>query len=547
MQRDTRVVHKALEELVHKLGIQPADHARREVAVQFEPWTTGKVDHNARQRLVERHIGVTVAGEAFLVADRFGESLADRDTDVFHRVVAIDMQVAFTLNVQVDQAVAGDLIEHVIKEPDSGGELGLTSAVQVEPHGDTGLERVTGDFDLPHGALSGGNAHRGLGSKGHDSIASLRRSSVAGSPRPPNFPLAKIIMSRFWSDVVRGLTPYVPGEQPKLANLVKLNTNENPYGPSPRALEAIAAEAGDSLRLYPDPNADRLKAAIAAHHGITPAQVFVGNGSDEVLAHAFMALLKHDAPLLFPDISYSFYPVYCGLYGIEPGIVPLDDHFGIRIDDYIGRTNGGIIFPNPNAPTGCLLPLSEIERLLEHNTNSVVVVDEAYVDFGGESAISLIDRFPNLLVVQTLSKSRSLAGLRVGFATGHPDLIEALERVKNSFNSYPLDRLAIAGAVAAFEDDAYFRACCDKVVASRTRLVGALAGLGFEVLPSAANFIFARHPQRDAAQLAAQLRERSIIVRHFRQPRIEQFLRITIGTDAQCDTLLQALNEILAG
>ncbi|WP_374510043.1 histidinol-phosphate transaminase [Niveibacterium sp.] len=353
-------------------------------------------------------------------------------------------------------------------------------------------------------------------------------------------------MSRFWSDVVRGLTPYVPGEQPKLANLVKLNTNENPYGPSPRVLAAIAGEAGEALRLYPDPNADRLKAAIAAHHGITPAQVFVGNGSDEVLAHAFMALLKHDAPLLFPDISYSFYPVYCGLYGIEPGIVPLDDKFGIRIDDYIGRRNGGIIFPNPNAPTGCLLPLSEIERLLEHNTDSVVVVDEAYVDFGGESAISLIDRFPNLLVVQTLSKSRSLAGLRVGFAAGHPDLIEALERVKNSFNSYPLDRLAILGAVAAFEDDPYFRQCCDKVIASRTRLVEALGTLGFEVLPSAANFIFARHPQRDAATLAAQLRERSIIVRHFRQPRIEQFLRITIGTDAQCDTLLAALKEILA-
>lgn len=353
-------------------------------------------------------------------------------------------------------------------------------------------------------------------------------------------------MSRFWSDVVRGLTPYVPGEQPKLANQVKLNTNENPYGPSPRVLAAIAGEAGEALRLYPDPNADRLKAAIAAHHGITPAQVFVGNGSDEVLAHAFMALLKHGAPLLFPDISYSFYPVYCGLYGIEPGIVPLDDKFGIRIDDYIGRRNGGIIFPNPNAPTGCLLPLSEIERLLEHNTDSVVVVDEAYVDFGGESAISLIDRFPNLLVVQTLSKSRSLAGLRVGFAAGHPDLIEALERVKNSFNSYPLDRLAILGAVAAFEDDAYFRQCCDKVIASRTRLVAALGTLGFEVLPSAANFIFARHPQRDAATLAAQLRERSIIVRHFRQPRIEQFLRITIGTDAQCDTLLAALKEILA-
>ncbi|MCX9154859.1 histidinol-phosphate transaminase [Niveibacterium sp. 24ML] len=353
-------------------------------------------------------------------------------------------------------------------------------------------------------------------------------------------------MSRFWSDVVKGLTPYVPGEQPKLANLVKLNTNENPYGPSPKALAAIAAEASDALRLYPDPNADRLKSAIASYHGIRPAQVFVGNGSDEVLAHVFMALLKHPAPLLFPDISYSFYPVYCGLYEIEAGIVPLDANYEIRVDDYIGRANGGIIFPNPNAPTGRLLALSEIERLLQHNTGSVVVVDEAYVDFGGESAIALIDRYPNLLVVQTLSKSRSLAGLRVGFAAGHPELIEALERVKNSFNSYPLDRLAIAGAVAAYEDEEYFQACCAKVVASRERLNDALAELGFKVLPSAANFVFAQHPQHDAAELARQLRERSIIVRHFRQPRIDQFLRITIGTDAQCDALIDALKEIVA-
>jgi histidinol-phosphate aminotransferase len=273
-------------------------------------------------------------------------------------------------------------------------------------------------------------------------------------------------MSRFWSDVVKGLTPYVPGEQPKLANLVKLNTNENPYGPSPRALEAIRAATGESLKLYPDPNAEALKAAIGKYHGIDARNVFVGNGSDEVLAHIFLGLLKQARPILFPDISYSFYPVYCGLYQVGFETIPLADDFSIQVDGYI-KPNGGIIFPNPNAPTGCLVPLADIERLLQANTESVVVIDEAYVDFGGESAIPLTARYPNLLVVQTLSKSRSLAGLRVGFAVGHADLIEALERVKNSFNSYPLDRLAIAGAVAAFEDREYFEQTCKAVIATR--------------------------------------------------------------------------------
>ncbi|BAO30622.1 histidinol-phosphate transaminase [Sulfuritalea hydrogenivorans] len=351
-------------------------------------------------------------------------------------------------------------------------------------------------------------------------------------------------MSRFWSDVVKGLTPYVPGEQPKLANLVKLNTNENPYGPSPRALEAIRAATGESLKLYPDPNAEQLKAAIGKYHGIGAQNVFVGNGSDEVLAHIFLGLLKQSRPILFPDISYSFYPVYCGLYQVDFETIPLANDFSIRLGDY-AKPNGGIIFPNPNAPTGCLVPLVEIERLLQSNPDSVVVIDEAYVDFGGESAISLTARYPNLLVVQTLSKSRSLAGLRVGFAVGHVDLIEALERVKNSFNSYPLDRLAIAGAVAAIEDREYFDKTCKAVIATREKLVGDLKALGFEVLPSAANFIFARHPQHDAQESALALRRRSIIVRHFKLPRIEQFLRITVGTDEQCDALVAALKEIL--
>jgi histidinol-phosphate aminotransferase len=350
-------------------------------------------------------------------------------------------------------------------------------------------------------------------------------------------------MSKFWSPFVKDLVPYVPGEQPKLSRLVKLNTNENPYGPSPQAIAAMQAELGDNLRLYPDPSGERLKQAVAAFHGVRTEQVFVGNGSDEILAHAFHGLFQHDQPLLFPDISYSFYPVYCGLYGIGYRSVPLDDAFQIRLEDY-AQPNGGIVFPNPNAPTGCLLGLEPIERLLRANPDSVVLVDEAYIDFGGESAVSLVDRYPNLLVCQTLSKSRSLAGLRVGLAIGHPQLIEALERIKNSFNSYPLDRIAIAGAAAAFEDRGYFQQTCAAVIDSRERLVGELRGLGFEVLPSAANFVFARHPQRDAAQLAAGIREQGVIVRHFTAPRIAQFLRISIGTPEQNAALIEALSGL---
>jgi len=353
-------------------------------------------------------------------------------------------------------------------------------------------------------------------------------------------------MSRYWSAVARGLTPYVPGEQPKLVKLVKLNTNENPYPPSPLALEAMQAVVGEGLRLYPDPNSDTLRATIAQVHGVGAEQVFVGNGSDEVLAHAFLGLLKQDEPILFPDITYSFYPVYCRLYQIEYREVPLDDDFSIRIDDYLQQTNGGIIFPNPNAPTGRLLPLAEIERLLQGNPDSVVVIDEAYIDFGGESAVPLVQRYPQLLVVHTLSKSYSLAGLRVGYAIGQAELIQALTRVKDSFNSYPLDRFAQAGATASMADRAWFDSCRNKVIDSRTRLVEALSELGFSVLPSGANFLFAQHPGYAGADLAAALRERGIIVRHFRKPqRIDPFLRITVGTDPQCDELLVALREIL--
>jgi histidinol-phosphate aminotransferase len=352
-------------------------------------------------------------------------------------------------------------------------------------------------------------------------------------------------MSRFWSAVVHGLTPYIPGEQPRMPNLVKLNTNENPYGPSPRVLEALRAEIGESLRLYPDPVSERLRQAIAARHEVTAGNVFVGNGSDEVLAHTFQALLKHDAPVLFPDITYSFYPVYCRLYGITYREVALTDSFEIGVDDYL-QANGGIIFPNPNAPTGRLLAVSEIERLLQANADSVVVIDEAYVNFGGVSSVPLVARYPNLVVIHTLSKSCSLAGLRVGYAIGNPELIEALNRVKDSFNSYPLDRFAQAGAVAAMEDHAYFEQTWRKIVESRQRLVAGLQNLEFEVVPSTANFVFVRHPRRSGTELAAQLRGLGIVVRNFQNPaRIAPYLRITVGTDAQCDILIGALGGIL--
>ena len=352
-------------------------------------------------------------------------------------------------------------------------------------------------------------------------------------------------MSKFWSDIVHTLTPYVPGEQPKLKNLIKLNTNENPYPPSPKVLDALKAEAAETLRLYPDPNSDKLKAAIASYYGLQANQVFVGNGSDEILAHVFQALLKHDKPLLFPDITYSFYPVYCGLYQIQYKTVALNHQFEIDVEDYL-QPNGGIILPNPNAPTGIPLPLAKIEQLLQRNPESVVVVDEAYVDFGTESAVKLIQQYSNLLVTQTLSKSRSLAGLRVGFALGHPDLIEALIRVKDSFNSYPIDRFAEAGAIAAMQDQAYFEHTCQRVVATREQLVKDLQGLGFDVLPSGANFIFAKHRVKAGSELSAQLREKGIIVRQFQSPaRIKEYLRITIGTEAQSQALIDALKQLI--
>jgi len=357
-------------------------------------------------------------------------------------------------------------------------------------------------------------------------------------------------MSQFWSKIVNDLTPYVPGEQPRVTNLVKLNTNECPYPPSPQVLDSIKEATNGNLRLYPDPDSSQLKAAISQYFSdttgtsISSSNVFIGNGSDEVLAHTFQALFKHDLPLLFPDISYSFYPVYCNLYKIDSKLIPLTDDFSIDIEDY-AIPNGGIIIPNPNAPTGCALPLSAIKTLLQRNPNSVVAIDEAYVDFGADTAASLITQYPNLLVIQTLSKSRSLAGLRVGFAMGNEQLIEGLVRVKDSFNSYPLDRLAIAGATASIEDKKYFEETCAKVIATREYLIGQLNALGFSVLPSAANFVFCSHNAITADVIAAQLRTHNIIVRHFKQPRIDNYLRISIGTNEEIKTLLDALEIIL--
>jgi len=351
-------------------------------------------------------------------------------------------------------------------------------------------------------------------------------------------------MSRFWNPLVAELSPYVPGEQPQSRDLVKLNTNEMPYGPSGRALAAMRDAADENLRLYPDPESQVLRAMWAQVQGLEPEQVFVGNGSDEVLAHCFKALFQPDQALLFPDISYSFYPVYARFFGLSFTPVPLDQQLRIHLADY-RRDNGGIIFPNPNAPTGVLTPLAEIAELLTDNPDSVVVVDEAYIDFGGESACRLIPDFPNLLVVQTLSKSRALAGLRVGAAFGQEHLIEGLSRVKNSFNSYPLDRISQAGATAALQDTQWFEDCRARVIDCREQLQARLQGLGFEVLPSAANFLFVRHPDHRGSDLQAALRERDIIVRHFDKPRIQEFLRITVGSESDCEALTGALQAIL--
>lgn len=351
-------------------------------------------------------------------------------------------------------------------------------------------------------------------------------------------------MSQYWSPAVRELTPYVPGEQPR-ERVIKLNTNENPYPPAAGVSEALRDYAIDHLRLYPDPSSRALRETLAATYNVSVAETFVGNGSDEVLAFAFQAFFCHGAPLDVPSITYSFYPVYANLYGVTLRKHPLNAKWEVDIEALASAAErSGIIFANPNAPTGHAHSLATLEALLERVNDRVVLIDEAYVDFGAESAVALVSRYPNLLVTGTFSKSRSLAGLRLGYAIGSPELIDGLQRVKDSFNSYPVDSLASLVGIRALKDTAHFDDCREKVITTRERTRQRLESLGFEVLPSKANFVLAQHTKLDGAQLFAGLRERGILVRHFNTQALNNFLRITIGTDDEMDSLIEAL-EVL--
>ncbi len=350
-------------------------------------------------------------------------------------------------------------------------------------------------------------------------------------------------MNKFWSRRIGDIVPYTPGEQPKDRQFIKLNTNECPYPPSPAALAAIRAAAGESLRLYPDPECADLRAAIAAREGIDPAQVFCGNGSDELLAFAFQAFFDPDRDVVFPKITYSFYPVYTDFFGLKRREVPMNPDFSDPVDLLCGN-NGGVVLANPNAPTGIAVGLDTVEKLLRANPDVVVIVDEAYVDFGAQSAVPLIAHYPNLLVVQTTSKSRALAGLRVGWAMGDENLIAALRAVRDCVNSYTVDRLGQAGAAAAVADEPYFQSIRRRVTDTRERTAQALKEIGFTVLPSQANFLFVRHPDRPGKALFDGLRERGVLVRRWDIPEIQDWLRISVGTDADMDALVRALNEL---
>lgn len=343
-----------------------------------------------------------------------------------------------------------------------------------------------------------------------------------------------------WENNIRRVVPYVPGEQPKLKDIVKLNTNENPYPPSPKVTEALEVLDTADLRLYPDPSCEVLVHAIAAYYGLSDEQVFVGVGSDDVLAMAFMTCFNSEKPILFPDITYSFYDVWADMLRIPYEQIPLTDDFTIRKEDYY-RENGGIIFPNPNAPTGVELGQNDIEDIVSHNPDSIVIVDEAYVDFGAVSALPLIEKYDNVLVVQTFSKSRSLAGMRIGFAMGSKKLIAYINAVKYSFNSYTMDRTALAAGTASIEDKTYFEQSTAKVIAVREWTKEQLKKLGFVFGDSKANFIFAAHPKYPAKELFAALREAHIIVRYFDKPRIDNYLRITIGTQEEMQRLIAFL------
>lgn len=352
-------------------------------------------------------------------------------------------------------------------------------------------------------------------------------------------------MSKYLSKLARTIEPYVPGEQPRDKKYIKLNTNENPYPPSSLVTEAIRSEAGENLRLYPDPECLDLRRELALYHGLDQEQVFVGNGSDEILAFCFLAFFDPGRAVLFPDITYSFYPVYASLFGINYRTVPLNDDFSVPVELYT-RDNGGIILANPNSPTGKCLAVQDIVRILESNQDKVVIIDEAYIDYGGESVIQYIPRYPNLLVIRTFSKSRSLAGLRVGFAFGNEVLIEGLRRIKNSINSYTLDRIALAGAQAALKDEEYFQKTRDLVIRTREETCLKLIELGFSIVESAANFIFIKHSRCSAQIMFRKLREKGILVRFYNLPRINDYLRVTIGTDEEMKAFVKGVGDILA-
>lgn len=351
-------------------------------------------------------------------------------------------------------------------------------------------------------------------------------------------------MSRYWNENVKGIEPYVPGEQPKDKKYIKLNTNENPYPPSPKVIEAISKAVNGDLRLYPDPTCSDLINKIADYYNVDNHEVFIGNGSDEILAFIFMTYFEKGKKVLFPDISYTFYKVYAELFKLDYNMVKLDDEFNIPLDEF-KKKNGGVILPNPNAPTGKYINVYELEDVVKANEDSVVVIDEAYVDFGGESMIPFTKKYKNLLVVQTLSKSRALAGLRVGFAIGNKELIEGLNRVKNSMNSYTIDRIALAGAKAAIEDDEYFRKITKSIIETRQKYIVKIKELGFRVLDSKANFIFVKHNQLEGKYLYQQLKEKGVLVRYFDKERIEDYLRITIGTNEEMEVLIEKIKEII--
>lgn len=351
-------------------------------------------------------------------------------------------------------------------------------------------------------------------------------------------------MSKYWSDIAKNIEPYIPGEQPKGKKYIKLNTNENPYPPSPKVIEAIKKSADENLQLYPDPNCDELRSTVASYYKLLPEQVFVGNGSDEVLAFSFMAFFNKKNPILTPDITYSFYEVYVKLFNLKKILVPVDDNFDFSVESFCIE-NGGIVIANPNAPTTKYLSIESLKKIIKCNSESVVIIDEAYVDFGGESLVRFINDYPNLLIIQTLSKSRALAGLRVGFAFGHKDLIEGLNRIKNSINSYTLDRLSLAGAKASFEDEAYFQSIGLKVINTREKVIPILRQLGFKVLESKANFLFVSHNIINAKIIFNELRNNGILIRYFNKPKIDNFLRISIGTEEDMEFLIEKLEEIV--